>query len=59
MTALEIVKDEASKLGKQLDDDSAGYLLWNNTGFPSFWRIPEDGNTVEECIRKQVREALA
>jgi hypothetical protein len=58
MTWLEAVKDEAAKLGKQLDDDSAGYLLWNHTGYPEFWNIPADGATPEECMRKQVREAL-
>ena len=58
MTWTEVVQDEAAKLGKQLDESSAGYLLWNHTGFPEFWRIPEDGATAEECLRKQVREAL-
>jgi hypothetical protein len=58
MTWLEAVKDEAAKLGKQLDDASAGHLLWNHTGFPHFWNIPADGATPEECMRKQVREAL-
>lgn len=36
-------------------DDEAGYLLWNETGFPSFWSIPEDGVTPEECCRTQLR----
>lgn len=33
-------------------------LLWNATGFPQFWAIPEDGATPAECCRKQVEEAL-
>jgi len=58
MTWLEAVKDEAAKLGKHLDDASAGYLLWNHTGFPEFWDTPRDGITPEECMRKQIREAI-
>lgn len=32
MTWLEAVKDEAAKLGKQLDDSTAEYILWEYTG---------------------------
>jgi hypothetical protein len=58
MTALEAVKEEAAKLGIELNDSDAGYILWNETGYPEFWNIPADGNTPEECLRKQVREAF-
>ena len=56
MNGLEIVMDEATKLGHQITDDVAGYILWNHTGWPSVFS-DADGITVEECIRKQVREA--
>ena len=60
MTALGIMRDEANKLGglEFLSDTTLEYLLWEETGFPSFWWIPQDGNTPEECLRKQAREAL-
>jgi len=31
-------------------------IVWAETGFPCFWNIPEDGNTPEECFRKQLGE---
>jgi len=36
-------------------DEQADYILWD-TGFPVFWRIPEDGRTPCECCRKQLQE---
>lgn len=51
MTGLEIVKEYFPKIS----DDDAGYILWNETGFPSFWSIPEDGETPEECLRTQLK----
>ncbi len=36
-------------------DDEAGFILFEFTGFPSFWRIPEDGATPRECCLKQLR----
>ncbi len=39
----------------ELDDDAAGWVLWNETGYP-FWLIPELGATPEECCRRQVTE---
>ena len=38
------------------DDEFLDYVIWNETGFPCFWHIPEDGNTTEECFRKQLKE---
>lgn len=32
------------------------YVVWEKTGFPYFWNIPEDGNTPEECLRKQLQD---
>lgn len=36
-----------------IDDDEAGYILWNHTGFPEFW----DSNP-EECCRQQLQHVL-
>lgn len=60
MTALEVMRDEANKLGGLdfLSDSTLEYLMWEETGYPSFWWIPQDGNTPEECLRKQGREAM-
>ena len=35
--------------------DEAEFLLWEKTGFPSFWCIPDDGNTPEECMLTQLK----
>jgi hypothetical protein len=52
----EIIREEAGKFGLTLEDDDVEYVLWEHTGFPEFWHIPEDGATPEECLRKQVRD---
>ena len=33
-------------------------ILWSHTGYPDFWRIGADGNTPEECARKQLQELV-
>ncbi len=38
------------------NDDEVEFILWGKTSFPSFWRIPEDGASPEECLRKQLQE---
>lgn len=38
-----------------ISEDHAEVILWEETGFPSFYNIPEDGNTPEECLRKQLK----
>src|SRR5476649_1519547 len=30
------------------------HIIWEQTGFPEFWNIPEDGKTPEQCFRKQL-----
>lgn len=57
MTGPEIVKEEAAKVGKTLSDEDINYLLWNETGFPCFY-APKEGETDEDYLRRQVREAL-
>jgi hypothetical protein len=44
------------ELGRWASEAEAGYILWNETGYPVFWNIPEDGPDPESCCRKQVRE---
>ena len=36
-------------------DEDVEFILWERTGYPSFWCIPRDGNTIEECLRKQLK----
>jgi hypothetical protein len=33
------------------------WVVWEKTGYPSFWNIPKDGKTPEACFRKQLKEA--
>lgn len=49
----DLAKDVGKEFGKTLTNDQADYLLWNHTGFPSFWK----GDPVEEC-RAQLRSAF-
>jgi len=52
MTALEIAKE----IFPDKSDEELDFIIWEKTGFPSFWNIPEEGKTPEECLRKQLRE---
>ena len=38
-------------------DEEVEFIIWEETGYPQFWEIPQDGNTPEECFRKQLKEA--
>lgn len=49
---IEIAREELPGLA----DDDLEYVIWEFTGYPDFWNIPKDGNTPEECFRKQLRE---
>ena len=40
-------------------DDDLEIIIWEFTGYPAFWRIPEDGDTPEACMRKQLAVFLA
>lgn len=46
----------AREILPSLEESVLGYVLWNETGFPTFWRIPADGDTDEDCLRTQLRE---
>jgi len=37
-------------------DEWIEFAIWEKTGFPDFWHIPQDGKTPEECFRKQIKE---
>jgi hypothetical protein len=37
-------------------DEFIELVVWEKTGYPVFWNIPEDGDTPEECFRKQLKE---
>lgn len=52
-TWLDLAKDVGREFGITLDDKQADYMLWNHTGFPSFWK----GDPIEEC-RAQLRAAF-
>ena len=54
MNALDIAKRYFPKA----DDEFLEFVIWEKTGFPSFWNIPKDGNTSEECFRKQLKAAV-
>lgn len=48
-TAIKIAKEYLP----DVTDDDLNCIIWGRTGFPSFWDVPKDGNTPEECFRKQ------
>mgnify|MGYP003423372163 CR=1 FL=1 len=52
MLVMDIVREELPGV----DPEALEYILWNHTGYPSFWAIPKDGNTPEECLRTQLRQ---
>lgn len=55
MTVNEAVIDEAKKHGVDLSTSDAEYVLWEKTGYPSFF-APGPGETTEDALRRQVRE---
>lgn len=57
-TAREVVYQEADALNVEINDSLAEFVLWEKTGFPGAWNIPDDGDTPEECLRTQVRIAI-
>ena len=49
--------DIAKEYFPDANDEFLEFVIWEQTGFPGFWRIPEDGASPEECFRKQLLEA--
>ena len=39
-------------------DDDIEYILWNETSYPDFWNIPEDGWTAGECLNTQLKRLV-
>ena len=35
-------------------DKEAEAILWNETSFPEFWNIPDDGWTGQQCLRTEL-----
>ena len=52
MNAIEI----ARTIFPDKSDEALEYIIWEHTGFPGFWRIPEDGKTPDECFVKQLND---
>lgn len=50
------VIDIAREIFPNKTESFLDYVIWNETGFPSFWNIPEDGETPEACLRKQLND---
>lgn len=55
LTWIELVQEVATEMGWDCDPEYADYILYEYTGFPSFW----DGDNPAECCRKQLREYFA
>jgi len=54
MNAIEMVQDECMRHDVVLSEEDAGFVLWNATGFPSFYTGDR-----EVYFRRQVRHWLA
>lgn len=52
-TWLDLAKEVGKEFGKTLNDKQADYMLWEHTGFPSFF----SGDPIEQC-REQLRAAF-
>ena len=55
MTWLEMVHAEAAKVGRTVTDEQANAILWNHTGFPSFFL----GDDATAYFTNQVRDFFA
>ena len=61
MSDLKTFMDIVRSVLPECSDAEAGYVLWNETGYPVFWD-DDDGDTPMECCRTQVaryRDQLA
>lgn len=55
MTPIEIVQQVAQEFCKEVSADEADYILWEHTGFPSFWPEPIAQTPAEDQVRIQLR----
>lgn len=51
------ISDLVEEYFPNASDEFIEFVLWERTGWPCFWNIPEDGNTPEECLRNQLERA--
>jgi hypothetical protein len=40
-------------------EDEAGYILWNETGYPAFWNTNKYSPTPEDCLRLQLAKYVS
>jgi len=52
ITVGEIVREYFPKA----TDEFIEFVVWEKTGYPLFWNIPEDGENSDQCFRKQLIE---
>lgn len=53
-TVKEAVLEEAKKFGITPKDEDIEFIVWEKTGYPSFW--PDQSKTPEENFRQQLRD---
>jgi len=58
MTGIELVQEEAERLGLQISTEDADYILWEETGFPCYFVLDEEHPTLESRLRQQVQMFL-
>lgn len=57
MKISDVVREIAAQYSKdEITDDMMEHIVWGHTGYPVFWNIPADGNTPEECFKKQLHD---
>lgn len=52
---IEVAQAVALEFGVTLSAADADYVIYEETGFPDFWNIPEDGKDGVECMQTQLR----
>lgn len=52
---IEVAQTVALEFGITLSAADADYVIYEETGFPEFWNIPEDGKDPVECMQTQLR----
>jgi hypothetical protein len=48
-------KDIVREYFPKISDDEIEYILFNETSYPDFWNIPEDGWTARQCLHTQLK----
>jgi hypothetical protein len=50
------VLDIAKEYFPDASEDDLWFIIWEETGYPQFWNIPQDGDTPEACFRKHLQD---